>query len=65
MWAGIQLSSQENTPCSLSPLERELEGLLPQITTIHEKQRPMDFGVFDEAVDRANRRERLPTAVAI
>ena len=38
-----------------------LEGLLPQITTIHEKQHPMDFGVFDEAVYRGDRRERLPT----
>jgi hypothetical protein len=30
MWAEIQHSSQENTPCSLSPLERGEQGeLLP------------------------------------
>ena len=26
MWAGIQHSSQKNAPCSLSPLERGLQG---------------------------------------
>src|SRR4029453_19360802 len=29
MWAGTQHSSQENTPCSLSPLERGLEHGIP------------------------------------
>jgi len=30
MWAGIQYSSQENTLCSLSPLER---GVLESVNT--------------------------------
>ena len=31
MWAGIQHSSQENTPCSLSPLERGVQDKVKQI----------------------------------
>ena len=40
MWAGIQHSSQENTPCSLSPLERGLERVTRAIA--HLCQTPTD-----------------------